>query len=113
MTVCQVFADWTMPLAREFFAPKTILRGQLLAVAVVMVCQHYPLPPSNFIRKCPKNQGNMSTAMEMAVKNAIIYPERVEFEKLLEDKPGLFIQLFNKLYENVGLGENFTVIEGK
>jgi|GEM_PF-2112359 hypothetical protein len=55
----------------------------------------------------------MSTAMEMAVKNAIIYPEKIEFEKLLEDKPGLFIQLFNKLYENVGLGENFTVIEGK
>jgi len=75
--------------------------------------QHYPLPPSNFIRKCPKTQGNMSTAMEMAVKNAIIYPESVEFEKLLEDKPGLFIQLFNKLYENVGLGENFSVIEGK
>jgi len=58
-------------------------------------------------------QGNMSTAMEMAIKNAIIYPEKIEFEKLLEDKPGLFIQLFNKLYENVGLGENFSVIEGK
>ena len=34
MTGRQVFADWTTPLAREFFAPNTFQRGQFLAVAV-------------------------------------------------------------------------------
>jgi len=34
---------FTPPLASEFFAPFAFKRGQLLAVAVLLVCQHHSI----------------------------------------------------------------------
>ncbi len=57
------------------------------------------------------NKGKFAALMKNNIRQLIIFPELEDFNKILEDKPGIFVALYNELYGSLGLTENFTAKE--
>ncbi len=56
-----------------------------------------------------KHQDNISTVMEMTLLN--LTEDKKTLSDFLEQKPGALPNLFNKVFEEVGFGENFLIVE--
>ncbi len=57
--------------------------------------------------KIAKDRNSMVNVMESFVREWIVYPARQEFEKILENKPGIFLPMFDELTKRMGLDANF------
>ncbi|MBN2544586.1 MAG: hypothetical protein JXB50_02235 [Spirochaetes bacterium] len=98
--------------------PKDVLQAkekgfQVIALESSDVTFYFRKPTSveikRFFDEVANERGKLGSRMDSLVRSCRLYPSSEEYEKLLSDKPGLFVSIYNAIQEELGFNDSFLL----